>query len=154
MAVAVRAKEFRLTQYHVSDRELLGVLRDALDADGYAESAVVAAAFWPRTMSKADSADARSAVAAVSRRLGYMASQLGFVTREPKKSGLARWTLTEEGEHLLSGRLRAAVERGIDEMDGAQSVTAMGVLAGRIGSARGPFSTAMVRAFRSGYGRR
>jgi hypothetical protein len=81
-----------------------------------------------------------------------MASQLGFV-KKSNKPGPARWSLTKEGEALLSGNLRAAVERGLDEMSGAQSVTAMSMLASRIGHSRGTYGRAMVRAFRSAYGR-
>lgn len=152
MAVAVRTKEYRLTQWHASDREVLQILSEAVDSDGYAESAAVAAVYWPRAMSKADSVEAVQATQAVARRLSHMARELRIVSKE-KKAGLARWRITNEGQALLSGRLRAAVEKGLSDIDASGAVLAMQTLSMHAKS-RTPTGQMVTRAFRFSSGRR
>lgn len=153
MAVAVRTKEYRLTQWHASDREVLQILSEAADEDGYAQSAAVASVYWPRAMSKADSADAIRATQAVARRLSHMARELRIVAKEKKKTGLARWKITDEGYALLSGRLRAAVEKGLADIDASGAVLAMTTLSMHA-KTRSPTGQMVTRAFRFSSGRR
>jgi hypothetical protein len=144
VAVAV-AKEYRMTQYHASDREVLTWVEEALNEDGYAESVDVAARVWPRVIARNDE-DSKMATHAAGTRLSYMARELGVVEKVVV-GGKIKWSITDVGEQMLRGKLRAAVAHGIEDMDTAQSVLAMQALAQRAHS-RDMAGTLITRAFR------
>lgn len=126
-----RGKQYRMRMTDFSDREVLALVDQAADEEGWAESAEIASELWSRAMSSGNGA-AQQATHAVSTRLAYMARTLGVVVRSPdSKHKAARWGLTDVGEELLRGRLSKGVVNSIDRLTGTQTVIAVHQLTAR-----------------------
>lgn len=120
--MAVKQKQYRLRMTDISDREVLALIDQEADEEGYTESVFIAEALWPRAMSNGNETAKRAAMGAVATRLSWMA-RLGVVVRA-EGTGMARWALTGDGEELLAGKLTAGTQHAIERLSGAQTVLA------------------------------
>jgi hypothetical protein len=89
----------RLRLEDFSDRELLALVADHEDGEGWAGSLVVAQAIWP----KYGAEEPERARASVARRFSWLRR---WGVMEKGNSGL--WRLTEDGRLLVEGRLSAS----------------------------------------------
>lgn len=91
-----------------SDRELLGIVEDVA-ADGWAETAAVAARIFPTEMSGGeDSERARHAMRCVAVRLAWM-RRFGVVDKHPER--LRTWGLTAEGVDFRRGAISKSLQQ-------------------------------------------
>ncbi len=108
MARRSQRRSLRLDEF--SDRELLALVRDHEDSDGWANSLTVAEAIWPKYAAE-NPVHARMSVA---QRFGWM-RRWGVMERHGKETGL--WRLTEHGRLVVEGRLSAGQLRTIEGIE-------------------------------------
>lgn len=101
----------RLTNFDRSDRELLHIVHDNADPDGWASSQAVAEA-----MNMDRDRQERSSVGS---RMGWMA-RYDFLERHPDEDHTFR--LTEVGNDLKDGRLSKGLEQSLGRMNLGQAV--------------------------------
>lgn len=143
--MAARKNGFHLRMTDMSDREVLGLVEDQADEDGWTEAAAVATALWPRIYNGSANAESQvKAARAVASRLAWM-RRYGIVDREEKSR---RWALTREGEHLLNGKLSGAQASAIKSLKGSTLVLAIHEVTER--PADEMLATLMRRAWRYG----
>lgn len=105
----------RIVDY--TDRELLHILNDVADEEGWASSEVLANAIGIKPRGK----DPRGPRRCVAMRFAWMA-RYGWVRRDPTNT---MWRLTKDGEELISGKLRPALKQSLKEMRPADRVMLM-----------------------------
>jgi|SRR5215471_14434766 len=110
-----RLTSLRLAEF--SDRELLALMIDLRDERGVVTSYQIAEALDP---------DAKHPTSCVGIRLGWMRR---YHVVEQAPNGTPGWQLTEKGEKLANGQLRAAqlkVLEGLDPSQGLDAALALG----------------------------
>lgn len=97
-------KSLRLIDY--SDRELLHLVRDHEDDEGYADTLQIAQTIWPKYADE----NPTHAVSSVAMRFAWM-KRWGVMERHGK---LARkWRLSDAGRGIVEGKLSAAQEKSV-----------------------------------------
>lgn len=139
-----------LTLAAYSDRELLGVIADLADNDGWVETAHLATRAFGAGIQSEPKRQAH-AHRCVGIRLGWM-RRYGVVERD--KSAPGRWRLSSAGEDFLSGRLRAAQSRAVTEADDGQMLHLATTMAERYYAAGPTAATMMRRAWQHGLSKR
>lgn len=94
-----------------SDRELLALVADHEDSEGWADSLHVAQAIWP----KYGTEEPERARASVARRFSWLRR---WGVMEKGDSGL--WRLTRDGRLLAEGRLSEGQRRSVTDLDDEQ----------------------------------
>jgi hypothetical protein len=115
----------RITNF--SDRELLALIKDVQDTEGWANSQSIAERIWPRAAKNEDFA--RSARTSVNQRLGWLRREGGLVEKNDKEK--FAWRLTELGERFLTGRLTGGTDKRIMGLGEADLLAAMSVVGQR-----------------------
>jgi hypothetical protein len=140
-------KRYRLRLEDFSDREILALVRDHEDSDGWADSQVVALAIWPRYAAEEDS----TARMSVARRFSYL-KRWGAMEKHDKTPRL--WRLTDAGRAIVEGRLTRA-QQDVIEFSGEEKVLALAEALGRRYEAEEELgATLMRRAMQYSYLRR
>ena len=93
----------------MTDRELLALLKDLEDTEGWVDVQAVAEALWPRRANGDLAAHCRRAVLS---RLSWVVRMSGMVEKHPGAPLLYR--LTPEGEAFLRAKLNAAQRRAVE----------------------------------------
>lgn len=98
-----------------TDRELLHVVDDCADADGFAHTSDIADTIFGTTQ-----ASENGSRRYVGSRMAVMV-RMGFCDRHPEAAGFYR--LTQEGRQLMGGKLRKTIERALADMtDGERAM--------------------------------
>lgn len=118
MATRSNGRSLRLADF--SDRELLALVADHEDSEGWADSLTVAEAIWPRYASE----EPQAARASVARRFSWM-RRWGVMEWDAKQIG--KWRLTDEGRLMVAGRLSAKQEEALLEL-GDEHLMSLGYL--------------------------
>ena len=105
----------RIVDY--TDRELLHILNDVANEEGWASSEDLAKAIGIKPRGD----DPRGPRRCVAMRFAWMA-RYGWVRRDPSNT---MWCLTKDGEDLMSGQLRPALQQSLKEMRAADRVLLM-----------------------------
>lgn len=117
-----------LRNIDLSDRELLHIMLDVADENGYAVSTHIAEQLGIRGAEK--KSGKRSARGIVSARLAWM-NRYGFVRRIPPealrlpRTEESRWEVTEIGRELAAGRLTKALENSLTSIRPGQALLLM-----------------------------
>lgn len=138
MAESKRPKSLALMEF--SDRELLNVILDVEDENGYVTS---------EQIMEAVGLDHKHARSCVGIRFAWM-RRYGVVDRHEKKG----WTLTPIGRKIALGALNDEEKLVLRNLTSDQLMEATRVLTGRYARAGQTASTMMRRAWQSGTGRR
>jgi hypothetical protein len=144
-----------LTLLDLSDRELLLVLRDVSDGQGWATALDIAAqldVIEHRSVSVRLSWLRR--YGAVEREMERDASGNIRTTRAGKTVYTQRWALTGVGLAMATGKLRAAQERAFEGLDDGQMLMATRWLTRRVQASAPTVAKLMDREYRHGTGRR
>lgn len=115
-----------------ADPELLAIITDVADAEGYAESTDIAAQVG---------IEARHANRCVGSRFAWM-RRWGWVERHPDRSA---WRLTETGHALISGRVTRTVQRMLDRLSEGDRVRVTRELARMVRSGGNAATQQMVK---------
>jgi hypothetical protein len=121
------APKLSLDLYAFSDEELLALVKDNLDSEGWVTSAELADAIGLDP-------DAETRNNAVGIRLAWMA-RYGVVRRDDEHSGLARWTLTGRGIVILEATFNKALENELGKLKGDALWRLTREITGRYGDA-------------------
>lgn len=114
-----------LTNYDYSDRELLHILNDTADAEGWAETADLAEVIGVTMPSVNGQHSDREKQAYAHRctamRFSWMA-RYGWVERD---EGRTKWRLTDIGHDLMDGKLTKTLQNALDRLDAGDRVLVM-----------------------------
>lgn len=147
----------RLTLLDMSDRELLLVLRDAADGQGWASAVEIA------TQMNLNGNTHRSVSCRLSwlKRYGAVEREIerdeaGNIrtTRSGKTVHTQRWRMTKVGLAMATGTLRKAQEKAFEGLDDGQMLMATRWLTARFARSQPTVAKLMDREYRYGVGRR
>lgn len=146
----------RVTDFN--DREILRVIWDLGDHEGYADLEAVAWHFFPSRM-KRGGANKSSAMHSVAGRLNYMRWSLGLLERQIvynklEQTKYTRWTLSSRGEKFLMGHLTVAQENALTKADGGTLLAAAELVVGNFLGMSDDDAAVIRRQFQYGYGQR
>lgn len=125
-----------------SDRELLALMIDLRDASGVVTSQQIAEALDP---------DAASPVQCVGIRLGWM-RRYGVV--EWASDGVLGWQLTDKGERVANGQLKAAQQQALESLGPEQGLDAALMLGSLYRRLEYTEATMLRRGWQHGSGRK
>lgn len=137
-----------------SDRELLHVVNDLADNDGYTTSQEIAHQLGIRLETNGHHVTQEDhlnhGIRCVGTRFAWMV-RFGFCERDEDRT---KWRLTAEGHDLMNGRLTSGLQKALDKLDPADRVLLMREIAtGYVDSS--PAAAAMLRReWQRGYRRR
>lgn len=106
MATATATKKQTLKLGDYSDKELLFLVRDHEDDEGWADSLQVAQTIWPRYAAE----NPQGATQSVAIRFAWM-KRWGVMERHEKLP--RKWRLSDDGRALVEGKLTGGQERQI-----------------------------------------
>lgn len=118
----------RITNF--SDRELLALIKDVQDSEGWANSQSIAERIWPRAAKNEDYA--RMARTSVNQRLGWLRREGGLVEKNDKEK--FAWRLTDLGESFLYGRITGGTDKRVLSMQDEDLLALMSVVGERYSS--------------------
>jgi hypothetical protein len=125
-----------LTIKDMSDREVLLVVHDLADSEGWVNALDVADRLGMRHDRRRATAASRLAwlrrYGAVEREFLWDENQNPILNRRGEHRMGQRWRLTPIGEAIATGTLRRAQERAIEDLDDSQFLMITRALAGRV----------------------
>lgn len=144
----------RVTDFN--DREILRIIDEVADKDGWADMLLIAERIFPTYMR--GESRRRTATRCVGTRLSWM-KRYGVVTRRIMQdrethTRYTQWSLTSAGETFLRGHLTAAQEAALMDADDGRIVAAAEILAQRYIGINRPTATMIRRQWQFGYGQR
>lgn len=139
----------------VSDREILRVIFDEADDEGWADLEDIANRFF--SMRGEDRR--RSAMRSCATRLAYMKRTLNVVKKRVMVDKIehreyTQWALTAQGHHFLNGQLTASQQSSLSSADDGKLVAATEIISNRYMTVKAPVATMIRRQFQYGYGHR
>lgn len=118
-----------LRLYDYSDRELVAIIDDVADEEGWASRKSVGQTIFPFVASDEGSDRTKHALRCVAIRLAWL-RRYGVLDKR-LVAGESEWTLTEEGHRFLRGKLNAAERRVIEALKEDRLVAATSLLTSR-----------------------
>lgn len=143
-----RAESLRLADF--SDRDLLGVMADLADSEGWVMTSEVAERVFGRGINS-DAKRRLHAIRCVAIRLSWM-RRFGVVQLHREEPGV--WGLSAEGVAMLRGELRSGQAKAIDGAMDEQLLHLATAIADRYRAAGQVGATMMRRAWQHGEARR
>ena len=138
------ARSFDL--YAFSDEELLALVKDNLDSEGWLTSAELADAIGIPE-------DEENRLSGIGIRLGWMA-RYGVIRKDTEKKFPARWTLTGRGIVILEAVFTSDQEAALKKLKGEQLWRLAGNVADRYTAADDVSAVMVRRTFQRAYRRR
>lgn len=130
MARRRRAGSSNLKLENFSDREMLHLVNDLADNDGWALDEHIAERVGMVVVGMSDEQVLIHARRCVGIRLAWIKKLTGTVERHPDKRDF-RWRLTESGLKVVNAKLGAGVSNGLDHMSEANVLLALDVVSRR-----------------------
>ena len=141
--VLTRGSRESMRLYDLSDKELLAIIEDVADEEGWASRNDVAAVIFPFVKMEGPRARVQHALRCVGIRFAWL-RRYGVLAKRDGKSKDSFWRLTSEGRNLLMGEL-SHLEREALLMLGEERLVAATTMLARHFQAANPIAATLVR---------
>lgn len=131
-----------LRLYDYSDRELVAIIDDVADEEGWASRKNIGQTIFPFVAWDEGSDRTKHVLRCVAIRLAWL-RRYGVLEKR-LTAGESEWTLTEDGQRFLQGRLNAAEQRIIESLKEDRLVAATSLLTSRYQSSS-PVAANLIR---------